>query len=173
MFQKLQDEVVRDAQESLLDLERAAGLLEAHGLGNSFRMTSVMLNLKKLGVSSPDDQFYHQMMEFAVHHVLRELKQRARIPVPGAYTLVGIADVHQFLNPREIFACIKSSNSSAIVYLEGPILISRSPTIHPGDVQIVHARGRPPPGSCFEHEPLQNTVVFATKGWHPLIRICR
>jgi len=77
--------------------------------------------------------------------------------------LVGVADIHQFLEEGEIFACVKPVDSPAI-FLEGEILISRSPVIHPGDVRIVRAIGKPPPGSCFEKEPLQNTVVFATKG---------
>lgn len=42
----------------------------------------------------------------------------------------------------------------------------RSPVIHPGDVQLARAIGKPPMGSCFEHEPLLNTVVFPTKGVH-------
>lgn len=36
--------------------------------------------------------------------------------------------------------------------------------IHPGDVQIVKAIGKPPPGSPFEKEPLPNAVVFSIKG---------
>lgn len=49
-------------------------------------------------------------------------------------------------------------------YLEGLVLITRSPSIHPGDVQQVTAIGRPPPGSPFEHEELPNCIVFASKG---------
>jgi hypothetical protein len=123
-----------------------------------------MLGLEKLGVHQWDNPFYRQMMEYAVHHVLRELKHHARIPIPGAWTLVGVADVHKFLGEGEIFACVKPIESPEPIYLEGPVLISRSPTIHPGDVQIANAIGRPPPGSCFQHESLPNTVVFSVKG---------
>ena len=104
-------------------------------------------------------------MEFAVNHVLRDLKQRARIPIPGAWTLVGVADVHGFLQKDQIFACIKDSYMHEPIYLEGPTVISRSPTIHPGDVRVAHAIGRPPPGSCFEKEKLPNTVVFSIRGY--------
>ena len=93
-----------------------------------------MLGLHKLGFDALRDDFFQKSLEFAIHHVLRELKQHARIPVPGGWTLVGVADVHDFLEAREIFACFKSPDTGKTVYLEGPILISRSPTIHPGDV---------------------------------------
>ena len=95
-----------------------------------------MLSLHKLGIEQFDDTFYNECLDAAVHHVLRDLKQHARIPVPGACTLVGIADVHRQLKHDEIFACYKHLDSNKIVYLEGPVLVSRSPTIHPGDVSV-------------------------------------
>jgi hypothetical protein len=83
--------------------------------------------------------------------------------VPGAWTLVGVADTHRYLQEDEIFVCVKPI-SGGRRYLSGRVLISRSPTIHPGDVRIVNAIGAPPPGSCFEEEPLANTVVFSVQG---------
>ncbi|GBE78383.1 RNA dependent RNA polymerase-domain-containing protein [Sparassis latifolia] len=169
VFKILQDNAVRDAEGSVLSLERAGRLLEAHGLGTSYRLTSTMLSLHRLGVGPlSEDVFWQQMMDFAVNHVLRELKHHARIPVPDGWTLVGVADVHGFLKEGEIFACIDSQDHSGLIYLEGPTLISRSPTIHPGDVQLVRAIGRPPPGSPFEKESLRNSVVFSIKGARPL-----
>ncbi|CCM00938.1 uncharacterized protein FIBRA_02985 [Fibroporia radiculosa] len=168
-FQALQDAAVQNAQDSVESLSSSARLLEAHGLGTSFRLTSTMLSLHRLGLGPlHEDIFWQQMMDFAVNHVLRELKHHARIPVPDGWTLVGVADVHGFLNEGEIFACVHPQDSSVPIYLEGPTLISRSPTIHPGDVQVVHAIGPPPPGSPFEKEPLPNTVVFSIKGGRPL-----
>ncbi len=166
-FKHLQDDAVHNAQESVTSLERSARLLEAHGLGVPFRLTSAMLGLHKLGLGPLDgDVFWRQMMDFAVNHVLRELKHHARIPVPGkeSWTLVGVADVHQQLREGEVFACVDSPNESSLIYLEGPTLISRSPTIHPGDVQVVQAIGRPPAGTPLAKENLRNTVVFSTQG---------
>ncbi|KAI0374260.1 RdRP-domain-containing protein [Pilatotrama ljubarskyi] len=169
VFQTLQDDAVREVKESVDSLERSARLLEAHGLGASFRLTSSMLGLHKLGVGPlHGDLFWEQLMDFSINHVLRELKHHARIPVPDSWTLVGVADVHGYLEEGEIFACVDSPNHTGLIYLEGRTLISRSPTIHPGDVQVVHAIGRPPPGSPFVQESLRNTVVFSIKGERPL-----
>ncbi|KAI1797790.1 RdRP-domain-containing protein [Ganoderma leucocontextum] len=170
-FRRLQDEAVHDAQQSVTSLERSARLLEAHGLGVSFRLTSAMLGLHKLGLGPPDgDVFWRQIMDFAINHVLRELKHHARIPVPGrdSWTLVGVADVHEQLREGEVFACIDSPNESSLIYLEGDILVSRSPTIHPGDAQVVQAIGRPPAGTPLAKETLRNTIVFSTQGERPL-----
>ena len=164
VFKKYQDKAVRETQESTESLGRAARMLESHGLGASYRLPSIILGLEKLGIDNLiDNPFYQRMLEFAVYHILRLLKNRARIPVPNAWTLVGVADVHKYLKEGEIFACVKPIDKG-IIYLEGPVLISRSPTIHPGDVQVVHAIGPPPAGSCFSKEALQNTVVFSVLG---------
>lgn len=164
VFQGYQDLAVRETEQSTESLALAAKMFESHGLGTSFRLTSVLRGLEKLGVFNlPNDSFYQRVLEYAVNHILRVLKNHARIPVPHAWTLVGVADVHKFLQPGEIFACIKPVDGS-VIYLEGPVLISRSPTIHPGDVQVVNAIGKPPVGSCFAREPLANAVVFSVLG---------
>lgn len=165
VFMRLQNIAVSQAQSSVESLERAARLMETFGLGTSYRLTSVMLSLHKLGVGPlSEDPFWTRMMDFAINHVLRELKHHARIPVPNGWNLVGVADIHGYLKPGEIFACIIPTDGGGPVYLEGPTLVTRSPTIHPGDVQIAHAIGPPPPGSPFERETLRNTLVFSTRG---------
>ncbi|TRM65783.1 RNA dependent RNA polymerase-domain-containing protein [Schizophyllum amplum] len=164
-FLKYQNIAVADAHRATESLEHAARMLESFGLGTSYRLTSVMLSLHRLGIDClPGDKFYDRMLEFAINHVLRVLKNHARIPVPNAYTLVGVADVHKELKEGEVFACVKPHDSNKPIYLEGDVLISRSPTIHPGDVQVARAIGRPREGSCFAKEPLFNTVVFSVRG---------
>lgn len=167
VFKNFQDEAVRKAQNSKANFKRAGHLLESSGLGTSFRLPSIMHRLHELGVPMQEDPFYDQLMKFAIHHVLRELKYHARIPVPG-YTLVGVADVHGWLEADEVFACFFNHHTKTLEYLEGDMVITRSPVIHPGDVQIVRAIGHPPPGSPFEKEPLPNAVVFSIKGDRPM-----
>ena len=165
-FEDLQDSAVRNAQHSVESFERAGRLLEAYGLGQSYKLYSVMISLEKLSLSpmSLGDPFYQGMMDFAVNHVLRELKYHARIPVENAWNLVGVADVHGYLNEGEVFIHVVPTNGDQPFYFEGRTLISRSPTIHPGDVQIVHAIGPPPPDSPFAIESLRNCVVFSING---------
>ncbi|KAG8945820.1 hypothetical protein FRC04_012267 [Tulasnella sp. 424] len=64
-------------------------------------------------------------------------------------------------------ACIHEQGKQP-EFLEGPILICRSPTVHPGDVQLVTAVGKPEVGSPYDIENLPNTVVFSVKGQRPL-----
>ncbi|XP_006461307.1 RNA-dependent RNA polymerase [Agaricus bisporus var. bisporus H97] len=168
VLQHFQDKAVAKTQDATRALQDAIILLENHGLGSSFRLASTMQNIIKLGIDAlQSDAFYGRLLRVAVYHALRDLKNNARIPIPDAWTLVGVADEHNFLGKNEIFACIKKSDGE-MIYLEGHVLVSRSPCIHPGDVQVVSAIGKPPKGSCFEVQSLQNTVVFSTKGIRPI-----
>ncbi|KAJ7630644.1 RNA-directed RNA polymerase 2 [Roridomyces roridus] len=168
-LQKYQDKAVRDTRDSTRSLATFARMLETHGLGTAYRLPSVLLGLSQLGVEHiPDNKFYSKLLEFAVHHVLRTLKTKARIPIPGGVTLVGVADEHKYLREGEIFVCTRDPNTNRVEYIEGDVLISRSPTIHPGDVRLARAIGRPPPGSPYAKEPLPNTVVFSVLGTRPL-----
>jgi hypothetical protein len=164
VFKRYQDDADAKTRKAGRSLKDAAALFESHGLGASFRLPSILHHLEKLGINSlPDDDFYNKMLEYGTNHVLRDLKNHARIPIPGAWTLVGVADVHRYLKPHQIFVCIKPINGGKR-YLRGRVLVSRSPTIHPGDVTVVEAIGEPPVGSCFVEEPLTNTVVFSVLG---------
>ena len=124
IFKAYQDTAVKDAENSRQDLERAGRLLESFGLGASFRLPSIMYHLHKLGVPMQKDPFYKHLMDFAINHVLRELKHHARIPIPG-YTLVGVADVHGWLQPNDVFACIVNQQTRKLEYLEGDMIITR------------------------------------------------
>ena len=165
VFQNLQDAAVQDVYDAETSLEKAVNTLDQFGLATSYRLSSTLSHLAKLGiVPSVMGDFYDRMIEITIHHVLRDLKHHARIPVNDGYTLVGVADVHGYLCEGEVFACVTIPETNSIHYLSGDVLVSRSPIIHPGDVQVVHAIGRPPLGSPFVKEPLMNTIVFSIKG---------
>ncbi|QRW05216.1 RNA-dependent RNA polymerase [Ceratobasidium sp. AG-Ba] len=149
IFLKLQRDAVRETQESMYDFR---------GASNCSKGTSSGLELQHcyaLGMKT--------VLKNAETDILRELKHRARIPVPESWKLVGIADEFDYLKQSEIYACTRDRDGEPI-YLEGPYLITRSPVIHPGDVQVVTAIGRPPRGSPFDIEPLVNTVVLSCQG---------
>ncbi|VDC02938.1 unnamed protein product [Peniophora sp. CBMAI 1063] len=168
VFKKYQDAAVSEVKGSMREIMSTAQLFDKYGLGTSFRASSVLNNLSKLGVDHlVGDKFYDRSLVFAVNHILRDLKNHARIPVSKGYTLVGVADVHGALWGSEVYACVRNRDGT-LTYLEGDVLISRSPTCHPGDVQIATAIGRPPTGSSFAREPLPNMIVFSTRGRRPL-----
>lgn len=137
VFKRYQDQAIRAVDEATTSLERTGRMLEQHGLGSSYRLTPTLIALDRLQVDQLfGSQFYGDLLQYAIHHILRDLKHHARIPIPDGVTLVGVCDVHGFLEEGEIFACVKAIDSQKLSFLEGPILISRSPVIHPGTSNI-------------------------------------
>ena len=139
VFERYQDDAVQTIRKAANSLKEAASLLECHGLGVS--LLSIYF--------SPSRQIEPKQPSGRWLCNLRDLKNHSRIPVPVAWTLVGIADTHQFLQENQIFVCIKPIGGGGR-FLGGRVPISRSATIHPGDVRIVEIIGLPPPGSCFD-----------------------
>lgn len=87
-------------------------------------------------------------------HIDRELKYRARIPVPSGISLVGVADVHGELEEGQVYGnliifckaiysmlpivCIQRADEESQYFPAKPgyIYVTRSPQIHPGDSKI-------------------------------------
>ncbi|KDN43471.1 hypothetical protein RSAG8_06060, partial [Rhizoctonia solani AG-8 WAC10335] len=142
IFLALQARAVKDTRESMRHFHSAAELLEVHGLGASFKLPSLLNRLQHVGIELEycNTLGIKTILKDAETDILRELKH----------------------------PCLRDKDQEPI-YLEGPYLVTRSPAIHPGDVQVVHAIGRPPKDSPFDIEPLVNTVVFSCRGERSLV----
>ncbi|GAA5856022.1 hypothetical protein JCM8547_002944 [Rhodosporidiobolus lusitaniae] len=163
-LQKNAAEAIRCSRDSLKD---AATMIERQGFGTVSMLSSILLRLSRLLGSdlpaSEVDPFLNACVDVVVADALRSLKFRARIPVKG-WTLVGVCDEDKYLKEGEIYACIHQKGKSP-VYLEGQICISRSPTAHPGDVQVVRAVGRLPPQCCTSAREFDELRCFLRQGF--------
>lgn len=109
-FMELQQAAVRETELANESLDTAAHLLDQYGLGTAYLMTSILLQLHKLKVKlkTPDREegfvsFLRRSIRFGVNDVLRDMKHKSRIPLPGAWMLVGVADEYDFLKEGEIY----------------------------------------------------------------------
>ncbi|KAI9449714.1 RdRP-domain-containing protein [Lactarius psammicola] len=161
------------------------GLLRSQTLGVKFHLPFIFEQLIKLGLDFRDNldkeairsAFLGRLVRDSMNHSLREMKFKARIPVPRSYQLVGVADegrayINEGARPEEVFTlkekqiyvCVQGPTDKEPKYLKGKCLISRSPVIHPGDIQPVDAVGKPPDDKiCFFSE-LKNVVVLPAIG---------
>ncbi|GAA5898266.1 hypothetical protein JCM6882_000114 [Rhodosporidiobolus microsporus] len=164
-FVDLQTAAAKDIGTARSSLKDAAKMLDRVGLGGNSKLSSTLLHLSQLINVPPHevDAFIETCVDVAVADALRSLKFKARIPVWGSHTLVGVADEGGYLREGEIYACIKKPGK-APEYISGDVCITRSPCVHPGDVQVVRAVGRLPPGCAPRLQALTNCVVFSCRG---------
>ena len=163
---ELQSSSIREVQTIQTSLDQATKVFLQHSLGASYHLPSLFNNISKyldLEISDhPDDIcLHHHLIEEALYcaatHALREIKYRAHILVPGSITLLGVSDEYDCLEEGEIFATVYDERKGTEQCIEGKVLITRSPQVHPGDVQLVTAVRRP------ELSHLKNVVVFSCR----------
>ncbi|KAI6134190.1 RdRP-domain-containing protein [Pisolithus croceorrhizus] len=167
---ELQSNAIAEAKSLRHSLGDASKVLQQHGLGASFKLPSLVHNIKTilhLDLRTENGEEYHSdllmnSLDCAETHVLRELKYRAHIAVPGSFTLYGVSDEWNCLDEGEIYATASDERKGLRQAITGRVGITRSPQIHPGDVQIATAVRRP------QLEHLTNVVVFSCKGDRPL-----
>ena len=113
------DVIISAQYQVLMEASRActialgslARIVDEYGLGRPFKFHRLLLYLIKGGLhyrdlfqdSRPVTKFFERVGEAILVHLKRDVKHRARIPVPNSYTLVGVADVHEYLKPGEVF----------------------------------------------------------------------
>ena len=160
-FMDLQQEeidLLRSVGESPLD---AAEFLEKVNIAKSVRLPWLLKKLSALGLDYFNDNFLRRAVELAVLIKLRELKYRSRILVKHGYTLYGIMDETGILKEGEVYCPTWNQDGRRTVLIQRDVVITRSPALHPGDVQIVNAVDVPAdsPLGC-----IHNCIVFSQDG---------
>ncbi|KAH9930752.1 RdRP-domain-containing protein [Fomitopsis serialis] len=187
IFITLQERAKMEIHTASDSMERFVGLLKAHKLGTSFGLDFIVRGLRSIGmgfkheknVKVLQDPFIDRLIHFAKNHVLRDVKHGAKIPIPDSYLLVGVADegpayekegvenVYS-LKEGEIYACIQYPDDPEPTYIKGSVVISRSPVVHPGDIQRVYAIGKSPDDKVCFFRNSKNVVVLPSTGTRSL-----
>ena len=115
-FEDLQEKAKAKIYLSSDSLEKFGELLKDHGLGGKYHLRFILeqlLNLRLDFKGGTDKKaiksaFFERLLRFSIHHSLREVKFKARIPVPKSYQLVGVADegrawINEDVNEDDVF----------------------------------------------------------------------
>lgn len=160
VFMGLQTEAIDQLRQMTLSaINTALFLEEAEGI-KATRLPSLIRHLGHIGYDYHDDEFLYQVVEMAVVSKLRDIKYRGRIPVQEGVTLYGIMDETGYLREGEIFVITEKEGGKNIL-VRNNVIVTRSPALHPGDIQVVNAVDVP------EHSLLRdlaNVVVFSKHG---------
>ncbi|KAL8929002.1 MAG: hypothetical protein Q9208_001445 [Pyrenodesmia sp. 3 TL-2023] len=159
-FQDLQEQAIDELRGSVSSVTNAAALLERHDVGLSTQTTWLLRKMYSLGLTLSEDTFFRDLLDAMVLIQLQELKYRTRIPVTEGATLYGIMDETGTLAEGEVF-CSWIDREGRPNQASGVLVVTRSPALHPGDIQTAEAITVPAESPL---SALHNCIVFSSKG---------
>lgn len=140
--------------------------LKSQMVGTTAGLPRLIRYLSTVGIDYRRENFMKSVVDHTILRELRLLKHKARIPVDMAVTLFGVMDETSFLEEGQIYVTFDESYDSVQgrvkrSFKDGTVLVTRSPALHPGDIQLARTR-TPPQGHPLRN--LKNCVVFSQKG---------
>jgi hypothetical protein len=160
VFVDMQAAMLSELELTVDNPANASKFLSTERVANACGISDLMVLLDQINIDPQDDGFIRSVVEIAVLCRLRDAKYRGRISVPKGVKLYGVMDETALLKEGQIY-CSWLENDKQVVLEQQDVLVTRSPTMHPGDIQVVQAV-RPPSWSPLMR--LYNCVVFSQFG---------
>lgn len=161
-FFKLQSTELARLRQITANTHNTARFLKAQSIGASIHLHKLFRQCGLLGIDYKKDVFLRSIVEAAVLQELRLLKHKARIPVKKGITLFGIMDETGFLRENQVYVTFDNMKG---LYAPPPgpgrLLVTRSPALYDGDIQIAYNIIPPNDHPLSEHK---NCIVFSQKG---------
>lgn len=164
-FEELQQNAVDTLRLSAKSKASALDFLKSSLSDSATGLPALLRTLTAIEIDVTEDSFLRDIMGALLQVQLREIKYRSCIFVPQGVTLYGICDETDFLLEGQVYVKYTDSQSDKNYILQGRIAVTRSPALHPGDVQLVDAV-EPPADSPLKD--LHNCIVFSSKGLRDL-----
>ncbi|QUC19185.1 uncharacterized protein UV8b_03426 [Ustilaginoidea virens] len=162
-FMSLQEKALNILRGVTATATNTSKFLRAQDIGRPLSLPSLIKQLDSMNIDYRRDSFLQSVVEHTVLRELRLLKYKARIPVERGVTLFGIMDETGLLQEGEVYITydksIHANQKHAVA--DGRVLVTRSPALHPGDIQPVKMVTPP---EAHPLRALRNCIVFSQKG---------
>ena len=166
-FLSLQKKEIARLQIASHDFDEASRLCQQYGLGRAARLQKILHTLESECVNPIFEMpFFRKLNSLALSFALKQIKYKSRVAVDRSWKLIGVMDEFKYLREGQIYVCLKDDETGAVECLYGHTLVTRSPSLHCGDIQNVHAIGSV--DSTHPLSSLYNCIVFSSEGARPL-----
>ena len=165
-FKKLNmllNQCLQNLAQSFLDEKAAVQMLSGY-----CPFLFSLLDLKtasEAGISVLSDPFLRKILDLILRRNLRELKEKARIKIPfdSGRMMFGVVDEYGILEYGQVFVQYSTelSSFSETKILEGDVMVTKYPCMHPGDVRLFKAVNLP------QLKHIKDCIVFPQKGPRP------
>jgi hypothetical protein len=170
VFLDMQKEYVQRVWEDYDTENLNHNLKYLSALSSSVNMISSKIRkASSQGIDMAKDPFILPLVKLVNYNKFSEIRKRFRIFDEQCWVLVGVIDPYGCLEEGEVFVQFcknvptvhSKGTSTKKELIEGKIIVSRNPWVHPGDVRILKAVRK------SEFKDYWNVIVFSSKGERP------
>lgn len=149
------DNMLQKREDALDTLPRLSGIESAQ--------KAMLLHMLHSGFSPSTEPFLYSALASVRCHHLFNLRKKSRIFVEKGAVLMGGLDETGLLEEGTVFFQIKDDAREGAEYkpLLGPVLVTKHPVMHPGDLRMLRAVDVPALRGC------RNAILFSQKGLRP------
>ncbi|CAF4493058.1 unnamed protein product, partial [Rotaria sp. Silwood2] len=104
------------------------------------------------------ERFVQQLLFRFQAFQLKQLRTKARILIENGCVLFGVADESRTLKHGQVFIQIYRSDTDETKIIQGPVIVTRNPCLHPGDIRRYEAVDN------LRLHKLKNVIVFPMDG---------
>ncbi|GBM42197.1 RNA-dependent RNA polymerase 1 [Araneus ventricosus] len=161
VFLKLQKDMVLDMTDSLIYEKKAWKMMS-----NLTTLDYPYKKLLKCGICLTQEPFFRSLLLSVYKVAIDQLRAKARIAIPPQYgrNMLGVLDETGTLEYGQVFVQYSEELGnihSSTNILEGTVVVTKNPCMHPGDVRKLEAINVP----ALHH--IKDCIVFPAKGKRP------
>lgn len=163
-FLGMQSEMLDDLDRMLQDRDKAIHVFPRLSGADSGTAACLMAMLCGFHLEPSQDPFLYGCLQAMRSHHLFTLRKKARVFVDKGAALVGGLDETGSLQEGCVFVSVSRRNKETAfshVVIEGPVMVTKHPVMHPGDVRMLLAVDIP---ALRGHK---NVIIFSQKGSRP------
>ncbi|GFS65766.1 RNA-dependent RNA polymerase 1 [Trichonephila inaurata madagascariensis] len=163
-------------KETFLNLQSVMMLNLLHSLMNESQATSLLIktirvdfpfqDLQEAGISFTNEPFFRSLLLSVFKSLAANLCSSMRIAIPEKYgrNMLAVLDETRTLKYGEVFVQYSVSTTcpnSPLKVLKGPVVVTKNPSLHPGDVRKLTAVDV----KALHH--IKDCIVFPQQGKRP------
>jgi hypothetical protein len=165
VFTQILGDTIGDLNQMFAHPDQALKVLE--NSSDSFGIRTFMADIISAGYMERQDPFIKNLINVFRLRMLKNLKEKAKLPVKKGAFLFGAIDETGVLKEGEIFCQVSSGmNQKYRRVIRGECVVYRNPCFHPGDIRVVTAV------DCPSLHHLRDLVVFPSVGEQDIPSMC-
>ncbi|CAF1156330.1 unnamed protein product [Rotaria sordida] len=158
VFHHFQDEMLEKLMSINTNAERAIETLWKFNGNTGGNGTHKMMIEYLSRFQLNTEPFVQQLLFHFQAFQLKQLRTKARILIENGCVLLGVTDESRTLKREQVFIQIHRSDINETKIIQGPVIVTRNPCLHPGDIRRYEAVDN------LQLHKLKNVIVFPMDG---------